>query len=83
MMTGRAALDNKITKQLDDLWERQAAYHASLQRIADVQRAVTENKHLGGSDPSRESILLADYQEAVNHLLEIGARTPACQDPSS
>jgi hypothetical protein len=81
MMTGRAALENKITKQLDDLWQRQAVYHASLQRIADAQRAVTENKLLG--DPSREAILLADYQEALNHLLEIGARTPACQDPVS
>jgi hypothetical protein len=72
MKTGRAASDNKITKQLDDLWQRQAAYHASLQRIADAQRAVTESKLLGDSDPSREAILLADYQEALNHLLEIG-----------
>jgi CheY-like chemotaxis protein len=74
MMTGRAALDNKITKQLDDLWQRQADYRASLQRIADAQRAVTENKLLGDSDPSREAILLADYQEALNQLLETGAR---------
>jgi hypothetical protein len=79
MMTGRAALDNKITKQLDDLWERQAAYHASLQRIADAQRAVTENKLLG--DPSREAILLADYQEALNHLLEIGTRVTGLPGP--
>lgn len=81
MMTGRAGVE--ITKQLDDLWQRQAAYHASLQRIADAQRAVTENKRLGDSNPSREAILLADYQEALNHLLEIGTRKPACQDPSS
>jgi hypothetical protein len=74
MMTGRAGLDNKITKQLDDLWERQAAYHASLQRIADARRAVTEHKLHGDSDPSRESILLADYQEALNHLLETATR---------
>jgi len=61
MTAGRAALDNKITKQLDDLWERQAAYHACLQRIADARRAVTENQLLG--DPSREAILLADLWE--------------------
>ena len=72
MKTGRAALDSKVTKQLDDLWQRQAAYQASLQRIADAQRAVTESKLLGDSDPSREAILLADNQEALNHLLEIG-----------
>jgi hypothetical protein len=74
MITGRAALDDKITKRLDDLWQRQADYRASLQRIADAQRAVTANKLLGDSDPSREAILLADYQEAVNHLLETGTR---------
>jgi hypothetical protein len=114
MTKGRAALDNKITKHLDGLWERQAAYHASLQRIVDARRAVTENKLLGDSDPSREAILLADlwerqaayhasreriadtqravtenkllgdpsryatlladYQEAVNHLLDTGPR---------
>ncbi|MGA7386153.1 MAG: hypothetical protein WBW81_16090 [Methylocella sp.] len=64
-------MDTKIMKQLYDLWRWQSAYHASLQRIADAQRAVTENKLLGGSDLSREAILLATYQEALNHLLEI------------
>lgn len=84
MMTGRAALDAKITKQLKDLRQRQAAYHASLQRIADAQRAVAKHKLLGDSDPSREAILLADYQEVLNHLLETGTRVkPACEDPSS
>ncbi len=66
-------MDDKLTKQLDDLRQRQAAYHASLQRIADAQRAFTESKLLGDSDPSREAILLADFQEALNRLLEIGS----------
>jgi hypothetical protein len=83
MTTGRAALDNKITKHLDGLWQRQAAYHASLQRIVDARRAVTENQLFG--DPSREAILLADYQEAVTHVLDTGTREkkPACDDRSS
>lgn len=74
MIRGRAALDSKITKQLDDLWQRQADYRASLQRIANAQRAVTANKLLGDSNPSRAAILLADYEAALNHLLETGTR---------
>src|ERR1700730_18455155 len=84
LMTGRAALDAKITKQLKDLRQRQAAYHASLQRIADAQRAVAKHKLLGDSDPSREAILFADYQEALNQLLETGTHVkPACENPRS
>jgi hypothetical protein len=50
---------------------RQLAYVASLERITDAQLAIAENKRLGGGDPSRDAILLAAYQEALNHLLEI------------
>jgi hypothetical protein len=57
---------------LDDFRRRQAAYVASLERIADAQSAIAENKLLGGDDPSRHATLLAAYQEALNHLLEIG-----------
>ena len=62
-------------KKLDGLWRRQAAYAASRRRIADAQMAIVENKRLGVSDPSRDA-LLADYQEALNHLLEIGDLRP-------
>jgi hypothetical protein len=65
-------LNDGITKKLKDLWRRQAAYAASRQKIADAQMAIAENKRLGVSDPSRDAMLLADYQEALNHLLEIG-----------
>ena len=71
-------------KKLDDLWRRQAAYAASRRRIADAQMAIVENKRLGVSDPSRDAMLLADYQEALNHLLEIGehmSRTSPSEHP--
>ena len=71
-------------KKLDDLWRRQAAYAASRRRIADAQMAIVENKRLDVSDPSRDAMLLADYQEALNHLLEIGehmSRTSPSEHP--
>jgi hypothetical protein len=46
-----AALDDGITKKLNELRRRQAAYAASRRRIADAQMAIVENKRLGVSDP--------------------------------
>jgi hypothetical protein len=66
---------------LDDFRRRQSAYVASPERIADAQLAISENKLLGGGDPSCDAILLAACQEALNHLLEIAEHQmtePAC-----
>ena len=38
----------------------------------DAQRALAENRLLAVNDPSRDAMLLTAYQEALNHLLEIG-----------
>jgi DNA-binding NtrC family response regulator len=70
---------NPVTREsamgwLDAFRRRQAAYAASLEKIADAQLAIVENKLLGVSDPSRDANLLSAYQEALNHLLEIGER---------
>ena len=46
--------------------------------------AIVENKRLDVSDPSRDAMLLADYQEALNYLLEIGehmSRTSPSEHP--
>jgi hypothetical protein len=57
---------------LENFRRRKSAYVASLERIADAQLAIAENRLLGGADPSRNAILSTAYQEALNHLLEIG-----------
>jgi hypothetical protein len=41
---------------LDDFRRRQSIYIASLERIADAQLAIAENKRLGGGDPLRDAI---------------------------
>jgi len=57
MLIREAALDDGITKKLDELRWRQAAYAASRRRIADAQMAIVENKRLGVSDPSCDAML--------------------------
>jgi hypothetical protein len=57
MLIREAAFDDGITKKLDELRWRQAAYAASRRRIADAQMAIVENKRLGVSDPSCDAML--------------------------
>jgi hypothetical protein len=47
----------------------------------DAQLAIAENKRLGVSDPLRDAMLLADYQEALDHLLEIGEHMSRTSPP--
>ena len=69
MLIREAALDDGITKKLDELRWRQAAYAASRRRIEDAQMAIVENKRLGVSDP-----MLLGRLPRSPHLLEIGER---------
>jgi predicted nucleic acid-binding Zn-ribbon protein len=65
-------MDEAMRKRLEDLWRRNAAASASLQRIVDAQADLARKQLYGVTNEARAAALWAAYEEALKRALEIG-----------